>query len=143
MRIQGIKRIAATIAILVLSVVVPSLVATAAEKVTLCHATGQDDSTHYHSHDRDGMRVQYSGWIHVSRHLSPELLNKAIRRYQVERKARGQAEIRVQVSEHGHLSGPDISTPNTCGGRAVWASDAINEIAWNMRPNGCLVRMKA
>ncbi len=32
---------------------------------------GSDDSTHYHSHDIDGMKVQYSGWINTHRDLSP------------------------------------------------------------------------
>jgi len=107
---------------------------------------GMTDCTTYHSQIVDGCEVQYSGWVTTRREVSAALLNKAVARYQIERTRFGAEPARLHVDQHAsggaYLAGPDLNQPNPCGGRAVWVQDAVYQIAYTMRPNGCCITVK-
>jgi hypothetical protein len=106
---------------------------------------GMTDCTTYHSQIVDGRKVQYSGWVSCQRETSAALLERAIARYNVERADYGYGPVALTVrTQNGYssLQGADASTANPCGGRATWCTDAVYQIAYNMRPNGLIVKLK-
>lgn len=108
---------------------------------------GMTDSTTYHNQVVDGRIVRYSGWVTLRRDMSAALLQKALDRYNVERADYGVAPVQLSVvstvNGYAHLTGPDASSLNPCGGRATWCPDAVYQIAYKMRPNGVVINVKS
>ncbi len=105
---------------------------------------GMTDSSTYHEQIVDGQRVSYSGWVTTRRDLSASLLQRALDRYNVVRQQYGfgPAALEVTTGAYPDLIGDDMSRENPCGGRATWCSQAVQDIAHHLRPNGCLVTVK-
>lgn len=111
---------------------------------------GMTDSTTYHDQIVDGQRVQYSGWVHVTRIVSPSLLQRALDRLNVMRAEYGlpAADVTVQPREHySFVDGPDANKDcGVCMSNFRYSSrtiaEAVQNIAHHLRANGCLVFMK-
>lgn len=112
---------------------------------------GMTDSTNYHEQVVDGQRVQYSGWVNTTRRISATLLEKALVRLQLDRAAYGLPQARVTVKENGSypfVDGPDvnaeagISSDGKYRYRFQYVSDAVQSIAYHLRPNGCRITLK-
>ena len=111
---------------------------------------GSDDSTHYHAQDFHGQRVQFSGWVQTTRYVSVALLTKALARYQALRAEYGLPAADLAVTENGrhpYIGGRDVNAAagvNPGGYRYAfrYCSDAVQSIAYHLRPNGIRVIMK-
>ncbi len=95
---------------------------------------GMDDSTHYHEQIVDGQRVQYSGWVNVSRQYSPELQRLAYWRVcrdhgELEPREDGEFWNDYRDVQTGGLGRHDVAT-ETCA------------LLHTLRPNGCRVTLK-
>lgn len=112
---------------------------------------GSDDSTHYHTQTVNDECVQYSGWVTTRRTVSASLLTKALARFQLIRAEYGlpMANITIQDGPYSaHVVGRDVNNEagvSPYGYRFMfrYCSDAVESIAAQMRPNGCIVRMKS
>lgn len=111
---------------------------------------GMTDSTTYHTQDVDGVRISYSGWVHVTRLISAALMKKAVERFNFIRADYGLPLVSVDVVDDGfgaHVAGRDINVDAGVSSLGYkyhfrFVSDAVESIAHQMRSNGCIVRMK-
>jgi hypothetical protein len=94
---------------------------------------GSDDSTHYHEQDVDGQRVQYSGWVNVSRQFSKELQAKGYARIcaglGIEPRPDGEFWNDYRDALSGGLGRNDVATETRA-------------LLHTLRPNGCRVTLK-
>lgn len=112
---------------------------------------GMTDSTNYHSQVVNGQTVSYSGWIHTTRYYSVALLTLALARFQTQRAEYGLPPADLTIVENGrhpYADGPDRNKEagvSQIGYRYDFRScaDAVHSIAHHLRPNGCIVRLKA
>jgi hypothetical protein len=112
---------------------------------------GSTDSTNYHDQIVNGQRVSYSGWVHTRRELSADLLELALRKFQLMRAEYGLPAANVYINTdsrmYPHVDGADINAEagiSPIGYRFMfrYVSDAVQSIASTMRPNGCRVTLK-